>query len=73
MAAGTAPVSSPKKSAIWLAPMITAMPMVKPLMTGSGIRRISPPTRSSAASTSSAPAISVAISSPSSPWFWMTL
>ena len=47
--------------------MITAMPAVKPTITGSGMKRMTAPSRASPISTSITPAISVAISSPLTP------
>lgn len=41
--AGTVVICRPSKSFNWLAAMMTAMPMVKPLITGSGTSRISLP------------------------------
>ena len=47
--------------------MISAMPLVNPVVTGSGMNRISAPARSSPPAMSSAPAIIVATSRPSMP------
>lgn len=62
----------PNRSLIWLEKMITAIPAVKPVTTGSGIYLIHVPNRASPAMTSIAPAISVARTRPSYPWVWMT-
>ena len=55
----------PKKSLIWLETMMTAMPAVKPVTTGSGIYLMKVPRRANPAITSMHPAISVASTSPS--------
>ena len=63
--AGTSVRRSPKRSRIWLVKMMTAIPAVKPVTTGSGIYLIQVPKRSSPAMIRIAPAIAVASSSPS--------
>ena len=63
--AGTLPVSSPRKSPSWLVAMMMAMPMVKPLITASGMYSIRLPTRSQPAASRMRPAIRVAITRPS--------
>ncbi len=51
----------------WLVAMITAMPMVKPLITGSGTYRISFPKRRNPATSRISPAMKVARTKPSYP------
>ena len=63
--AGTFSMVRPNRSRIWLEKMITAMPEVKPVTTGSGMYLIQVPKRASPATISMAPAIKVASSSPS--------
>jgi hypothetical protein len=63
--AGIAPMFSPSRSRIWLEKMMTAMPAVKPVMTGSGMYLIQSPTRITPATTRMTPAIIVASASPS--------
>ncbi len=50
--------------------MITAMPLVKPVITGCGMNLIAEPSFARPMITSSTPAISVATVSPSMPYFW---
>jgi hypothetical protein len=69
--AGTFSTCRPSRSLNWLAKMITAMPDVKPVITGCGMYFIKVPTRMSPAPTSTAPAISVASTRPSKPWLAM--
>ena len=58
-------IDRPSRSAIWLEAMITAMPEVKPVTTGSGMYLIQVPSRAKPAISSSTPAIAVATTSPS--------
>ena len=51
-----------------LAQMMTAMPVVKPTITGAGMYLMTTPSRASPMASSMMPAISVAICSPSMPW-----
>ncbi len=62
----------PTASGNWLNPMMAAMPMVKPLITGSGTSTIRLPARSRPATTRITPAIKVASTSPSKPWVAIT-
>ena len=58
----------PRKSLICEMKMTTAMPLVKPMTMGSGMKRISEPRRSAPIANSSAPASMVAASKPLRPW-----
>ncbi len=71
--AESGPVCKPARSLSWLVAMTTAMPIVKPSMTDSGISRISRPAPNIPPITSNMPAIMVAISSPSKPCLVMTV
>ena len=62
----------PKKSLSWLLKMITAMPAVKPVISGCGMYFINVPTFISAAAIRISPAMIVASSRPSMPWCWIT-
>lgn len=65
---GSAPARCrPRKSRIWLAKMVIAMPQVKPTVTACGIWRISEPSRQAPTSVISTPDISTHTSSPFSP------
>ena len=57
----------PKKSCHWPTQMITAMPAVKPPITGSGMKRMARPKRARPMQTRMPPAIIVASSRPSAP------
>jgi hypothetical protein len=63
--AGSCVTLSPKKFEIWPKPMITPMPMVNPLITGSGTKAIRLPARSQPATIRISPAMKVASTSPS--------
>ena len=63
--AGTSATLSPKRSFSWLVAMITAMPIVKPFMTGSGTRRMRFPARKYPAISKIRPAMNVAMTRPS--------
>ena len=65
--AGISASEMPRRSPSWLAAITMAMPMVKPLITASGTKRMSEATRVTAAMTRITPAISVAVSKPSTP------
>ena len=43
--AGTLPIRRPSRSFTWPEKMMTAMPLVKPVMTGNGMNLIAPPSR----------------------------
>jgi hypothetical protein len=60
----------PRKSFSWLAKMMTAIPLVKPVMTGCGMNFMMPPNFATPKITSMTPAIIVAIASPSYPCCW---
>ena len=66
-AEGTVCISRPSKSRIWLEKMMRAMPLVKPMVTGYGMNLIAAPSRSSPNATRMKPAMSVAMTSPSTP------
>jgi hypothetical protein len=67
---GTAPMLSPKKSLTWLDRMITAIPLVKPTITGCGMNLIAAPNLRRPIATRITPAINVATMSPSTPYCW---
>ena len=54
--AGTAPIRKPSMSFTWLEKMLTAMPAVKPVITGCGMYFISVPSRNRPAAMSISPA-----------------
>jgi hypothetical protein len=56
----------------WVEKITTAMPAVKPQVTGKGMNLITPPIRARPSPTRAAPAIMVATISPSSPC-WLTM
>jgi len=62
---GTLSSDRPNRSRIWLEKMMTAMPAVKPVTTGSGMYLIQVPRRARPATTSIAEAMNVASTSPS--------
>ena len=68
--AGTAPMRRPRKSFTWLEKMMSAMPLVKPMVTGKGMNLIAPPSRTRPNRSRITPAIRVAAASPSTPCFW---
>lgn len=53
---GTAPICRPSESLTWLEKMLTAMPAVKPVITGCGMNFINAPSRSRPAAISISPA-----------------
>ncbi len=63
-------MSSPKRSLTWLEKMISAIPLVNPMVTGKGMNLIAPPMRMNPNTTRITPAISVATRSPSTPYRW---
>src|SRR6266566_3001093 len=67
-AEGTDCISRPSRSRIWLEKMISAMPLVNPIVTGNGMNLIAPPRRSSPKAIRMKPAMSVATTSPSTPY-----
>ena len=59
--------SSPSTSLIWMVAMTTAMPVVKPVVTGCGMNVMSRPSRASPMPTCMRPAMSPATRSPATP------
>jgi len=66
--AGTFSTWRPRKSRIWARKMRTAMPLVKPTITGWGTNLIKPPRRKKPIAMSIAPAISVQITRFATPY-----
>ena len=67
---GTA-ISRPRKSFSWVLAMTSAMPLVKPMITGLGMYFTAVPVPVSPITTSITPAINVHINRPSTPYFAM--
>ena len=62
----------PRKYRHWPTKMMTPMPAVKPVITGSGMKRMMPPMRVRPSASSMAPAMNVAICRPSMPCLAVT-
>ena len=65
--AGSFAIDRPNRSLSWLTAIISAIPIVKPSITASGMSAISLPARANAAPINITPAIRVASSRPSNP------
>ena len=65
--AGKEPTRRPSRSFTWLEKMISAMPLVNPMVTGYGMNLIAPPRRARPRPIRSTPAMIVAMVSPATP------
>jgi hypothetical protein len=68
--AGTVPIVRPRKSLTCDEKMMSAIPLVKPMITGCGMNLMAAPNLRSPMATRITPAMSVATMSPSTPYCW---